>query len=313
MTRTHDGLTLFELKPNKKISVGALRKLLPDIETTLFFGKVYKLDARKLGELLRILWNTPLVEALTNGGHSTELQDYLVGVVPDEVYAEITWDVEDAPDTELLGQLWEQAMVVVAKAISEVADKLVTTLHLLPSKEGSMVFQSMMVMNRNRPTIGAHKAAIKHAPVPDVAVVLDVSGSMSQQTIETIIADVVGLSWKANAHLLIVSNNTFHWEPGTYDVASVLSKAQYGGTHYETLAPMFNRDWGTVISIADYDSSNDAARYIRQNCKGRIGTLLDISLVNRPTHLGECLGQLAADVRPLLIAQGDLCGNSYGW
>ena len=312
MTKASDGLTLFELSQTKKISVGALRKLLPDIETTLFFAKVYKLDARKLSKLLRLRWQSTLIEALTRGDHSTELQDYLVDVAPPEVYAEIKWDtLEDPPDTELLAQIWEQAMVVVAKAISEVADKLVGTLHLLPSKEGSMVFKSMMVMNRNRPTIGAHKAAIQHQAVPDVAVVLDVSGSMSRETIETIIADVVGLSWKANAHLLIVSNNTYHWEPGTYDVASVLAKAEYGGTHYETLAPMLNRDWGTVISIADYDSSASAKRYIQANSTGRIGTLLDISLVNRPTYLGECLGQLADEVRPLLIAMSDLCGNSW--
>ena len=46
MTKASDGLMLFELSKTKKISVGALRKLLPDIETTLFFAKVYNLDAR---------------------------------------------------------------------------------------------------------------------------------------------------------------------------------------------------------------------------------------------------------------------------
>lgn len=35
---------LFDLGNNKKISVAALKRLLPDIETALFFGKVYKLS-----------------------------------------------------------------------------------------------------------------------------------------------------------------------------------------------------------------------------------------------------------------------------
>jgi hypothetical protein len=33
--------------------------------------------------------------------------------------------------------------------------------------------------------------------------------------------------------------------------------------------------------------------------------VLDISLVNKPTFLAQCVGQLAADVQPLLI------GSSY--
>lgn len=310
--QSSDGLTLFELSPGKLIAVSALRRLLPDIETTLFFAKVYHLDAYKLGELLSLLWSTTLVQVLTAGTHSTELQDYLVDVAPDDVYAEAVWetpDPDDAPDGELLPLLWEDAMVTVAKSITEVADKLVGTLHLLPSKEGSMVFQSMRVMNRNRPVIGDYRATIKHQQVPDVAVVLDVSGSMSQSTIEAIIEDVVALSWKANAHLITVSNTARHWDPGTYTVADVLSKAEYGGTHYETLAPLFNRDWGTVITIADYDSSFSAKRWIGDNCTGRISSLFDISLVNQPTYLGECLGQLAAEVRPLLIAKQSLCSS----
>lgn len=302
---TSDDLELFVISSDKQISVGALRRVLPDIETTLFFAKVYELDAHQLARLLRLLWNSTLVDALTDGAHSLDLQDYLVEVAPDWVdveYVDPDHVLAPPPDPELLTQLWEDAMVEVAVSIKEVADKLSSTLHLLPSKEGSMLFKSMRTLNAKRPTIGDFKAHIQHQQVPDVAVVLDVSGSMTPDTIAAIIEDVVALSYNANAHLLIVSNNTYWWEPGTYDVPTVLAKAEYGGTHYETLAPMFDKDWGTVITIADYDSSMSAKKWIRDNCKGRIGTVLDVSLVSRPTFLGECLGQLADEVRSLLVA-----------
>ena len=83
----------------------------------------------------------------------------------------------------------------------------------------------------------------------------------------------------------------------------VLAKAEYGGTHYEQLKPLFDQSWGTVITIADYDSSPSAMKTLA-NCKGHIGQVLDISLVSRTTFLAECVGQLADEVRPLMLAQG---------
>lgn len=302
---TSDDLKLFVISSDKQISVGALRRVLPDIETTLFFAKVYELKPDQLGELLRLLWNSSLVDALTDGAHSLDLQDYLVEVAPDWVdveYVDPDAVLAPPPDPELLTMLWEDAMVEVADSIKEVADKISSTIHLLPSKEGSMLFKSMRTLNAKRPTIGDFKAHIQHQQVPDQAVVLDVSGSMTEATIATLIEDVVALSYNANAHLIIVSNNTYWWEPGTYDVPTVLAKAEYMGTHYETLAPMFDKDWGTVITIADYDSSYSAKNWIKDNCKGHIGTVLDVSLVSRPTFLAECLGQLADEVRSLLVA-----------
>ena len=176
-----------------------------------------------------------------------------------------------------------------------------------------MVFQSMRVLNNKRPVIGDYRATIKHQAVPDVAVVLDVSGSMTENTIRTIIDDVVALSWSANAHLFIVSNDTLHWEPGTFSSDMVLRMCQFGGTHYETLTPAFMKDWGTVITIADYDSSSSAKDWIKRNATGRIGQVLDISLVERQTFLSECLGQLADRVKPLLVAQHNLTRTARGW
>lgn len=302
-------VALFELPNGNKITVDSLRRLLPTTEIALFFGKAYKLNAYQLGDLLRTVFNSSLIEALTDGEHSTELQDYIVDLdlVAYDRYQfeaiEVTYS-GDAPEQiagELLPQMWKMAEVEIAKSIADVAAKLSGTLSHLPSKQGSMVFQTLMQVNRNRPVIGDYRASIKHMPVPDVLVILDVSGSMTEHTVRTIISDVVALSWEANAHLVIVSNHAYHWEPGSYDVDSVLEQAEYGGTYYEQLVGMLDRDWGTVVTIADYDSSRDAKRAIAM-CKGRIGKVLDISLVNRPTFLAECVGQLAEDVQPLMIA-----------
>ena len=303
-SNSSNDMTLFEALPDIYLSAGTLRRHLPTVELALFFAKVYQLDYTKLGQLLRMLFNTPVVQALTEGSHSVELQDYLVETVPTEILAEMQqFTSEPMPSSEVLVQLWKSLEVEVAKSIQEVANKLAGTLHLLPSKEGDMLFASMAKINRLRPTVGVYGAHIRHAPVPEVLVVLDVSGSMTEETIEAIIGDVVAMSYNANASLAVVSNSAFLWAPGGYSVKDVLAKAEYGGTHYEQLKPLFDQSWGTVITIADYDSSPSAMK-ILANCKGHIGQVLDISLVSRTTFLAECVGQLADEVRPLMLAQG---------
>lgn len=303
-SNSSNDMTLFEVKPDIYLSAGTLRRHLPTVEVALFFAKVYQLDYTKLGQLLRMLFNTPVVQALTEGSHSVELQDYLVETVPTEILAEMQqFTSEPMPSSEVLVQLWKSLEVEVAKSIQEVANKLAGTLHLLPSKEGDMLFASMAKINRLRPTVGVYGAHIRHAPVPEVLVVLDVSGSMTEETIEAIIGDVVAMSYNANASLAVVSNSAFLWAPGGYSVKDVLAKAEYGGTHYEQLKPLFDQSWGTVITIADYDSSPSAMKTLA-NCKGHIGQVLDISLVSRTTFLAECVGQLADEVRPLMLAQG---------
>lgn len=302
-TSLTDSVSLFQLTPTRYISIAKLKELLPDAEHALWFAKLLKLDHDKLSKLLWAVCRTSVVEALMTGDHSTELQDYLVDTVPPEVWPEDKPAfVEAPPPAQVLPHLWEDAFVEVAKSIQDVADKLVSTLGMLPSKQGTMVFSTLAQLNRQRQSIGIHKVRIKHTAVPDVLVILDVSGSMTQSTVRAIIEDVVALSWKANAHLAIVSDSTFHWEPGSYNVDDVLAKAEYYGTHYETLAPLFNKDWGTVVTIADYDSA-PAAKSVLAKATGRVDTVLDISLVNRTTFLAECVGQLANEVRPLLIGQ----------
>lgn len=296
-------LELLELKPGKKVSWKTLGSMLPDVETALFFAKVYELNYSKLSMLLERLFSSTVLGALQHGDHSLDLQDYLVDTMPEAVFAQAKPAfVEAPPKAEVLPYLWEQAEVTIAQSIKEVALKLAGTLDLLPSKEGAMTFSHMARLNKQRPGVGVFGASITHPRQAQNLVILDVSGSMTPATVEGIIEDVVALSWKANAHLAIVSNQCFHWEPGTYNVADVLREAEFGGTHYEKLAPLMQRNWGTVVTIADYDSSYGAKEHLAKST-GRIGQVLDISLVNQPTFLAECVGQLAGEVKPLLIAQ----------
>jgi hypothetical protein len=298
-------LNLIEVKPGLKFSKAVLCNILPDIETALFFGKVYELDAYQLGRLLAVVLNTTVSQALFNQGglHSSDLQDYVVDLldfVPEVNDGDVSFS-PDVPKGEILPQMWEMLEVEVAASIKAVAEKLGDTVNHMPGKQGQMVFRSLQVMNSKRPTIGDHKALVHHAPQKENLVILDCSGSMSANTIHTIVDDVVAMSYSANAHLAIVSNTCTYWAPGTYGSDDVLQAAEFGGTQYEQLAPLFDRDWGTVVTVADYDSSPSAKQALL-GCVGSIDEVLDVSLVNRPTYLAECVGQLAAKVRPLLIA-----------
>jgi hypothetical protein len=86
----------------------------------------------------------------------------------------------------------------------------------------------------------------------------------------------------------------------------VLDVAEFSGTHYETLAPLFDQDWGVVVTIADYDSSY-AAMGAFGKAKGRVHEVFDISLVDTPTYLSEVIGTVADKVTPVLIAQDRYC------
>lgn len=310
-------LQLIEVKVGgPKFGRGILRQMLPDVETALFFGKVYDLGYQDMSRLLRELFNTDLVRALTRGEHSTELQDYLL----DLAYQAPQVDEGDivvkpnVPHGEILPELWASLEVTVAKSIKDVAAKLGNTVALLPGKNGHMVFKHMMALNRQRPQLGDYKARIAHARQQQNLLILDVSGSMTSPTVQAIVDDVVALSYQANAHMAIVSDHTTHWEPGGYDTQAVLNAATYGGTHYETLAPLFqSHDWGTVITVADYDSSHAAKDHLARSAKARISTVVDVSLVNRPTYLAECVGQLADEIKPILVGNSNYVLGGRGW
>lgn len=298
-------LELHEFVPGRKAQVRVLQRVLPDVETALFFAKALKMDYTHLRSLLSVVFKTTVLTALFGSGeaHSNELQDYLVETIPPDVYAEAGayFTTDEVPHAEILPEAWDSLDVQVAQSIATVADKLSLVLDSLPSKLGAMTFSHMAKLNRSRPTIGTYQAVIGHAPMLPVLVILDDSGSMGEETVAAIAGDCVALGWKADAHFALVSNSCRYWAPGSYSVEDVLKRAEYSGTHYETLAPLFDQDWGTVVTIADYDSSPSAKAFMA-NVRGRVGRVLDLSLVDRPSYLAEVIGQLAGEVTPLLVA-----------
>ena len=308
-------LTVIEIKKGIRFSRQVLAQLLDTPEDVLFFGQVYDLDANQVGKLMVMLFDTDLVTALFGEAavHSTELQDYIVGLVDDLEQGELSFD-ETIPAGQILPEVWKSLEIEVAQSIKDVATKLGNTVALLPGKNGHMVFKHMMALNRQRPQLGDYKARIAHARQQQNLLILDVSGSMTSPTVQAIVDDVVALSYQANAHMAIVSDHTTHWEPGGYDTQAVLNAATYGGTHYETLAPLFqSHDWGTVITVADYDSSHAAKNHLARAAKSRIGCVVDVSLVNRPTYLAECVGQLADEIKPILVGNSSRVMGSSGW
>lgn len=308
-------LELVEIKPGVRFSHQCLVTVLPDVETLLFFSKLYSLDYRQVSQLLQLLFKTSLVDALTRGDHSTALQDYVLDLAyqaPGLTKGSVTIKARP-PHGEILPEMWKAMEIVVAQSILDVAAKLENVVGALPGKQGTMVFKSLMQMNAKRPTLGVHKATIHHAPVKENLLILDVSGSMTAETVRSIINDVVALSYMANAHMAVVSDSCTHWVPGSFTVDDVLAASTFGGTHYETLAPLFQQDWGTVISIADYDSSESAKRSLLRAVKGHIDVVLDVSLVDRPTFLAECIGQFASEVRPMLVGNSAHVLGSRGY
>ena len=67
----------------RKFSFQLLQQMLPDVETALFFAKVYRLDYEQTSRLLSELFDSGLVSALFYGTHSEELQDFLVDLAAD--------------------------------------------------------------------------------------------------------------------------------------------------------------------------------------------------------------------------------------
>lgn len=305
-------LRLVEVKPGRKVLLSWLQQMFPPEEPgkLVFFAKALNLDAAQLGNLVHRLWKHDLAAALTTGEHSLELQEYLIdiGYEPLIESGEVSL-VQDAtaPDQDLLAELFAQAEVQVAQSIEDIISKMTDVLGAVPGKDGELVFETLMQVNKQRPDmLGVHLPRVRRGHEPPTLAIFDVSGSVSEPTVRAVVESVVALGYRANAHLVIVSNTATHWEPGDYSIDTVLARAEYAGTHYEELAPLLQQDWGVVITIADYDSSWRVKDVIAQ-CTGTIDTVLDISLVSQPTYLAEVVGQLAREVRPLMVAATNDC------
>lgn len=296
---------------NRAFVQEALIEALPDVESALWFAKALDFTAQERSALLLILFGeSDVIAALTNEGdvHSTVLQDYLLELGYETQIEEgaVRFD-EDAPlHGDVLPEVWQSLQLTIAASIKEVVDALGGTIGKMHGKEGRMLMQSMMTVNAKRPIIGDYRARIQHeTQVPNLWI-LDVSGSMTETTVRKLVDEVCAGAYMANAHLAVVSDSTTVWGPGEYDSATVLQVAEFSGTHYETLAPLFDQDWGVVVTIADYDSSRNAISAFKK-AKGRVSEVFDISLVDQPTFLSEVIGTVADKVTPVLIAQDHYC------
>jgi len=300
---------IYSIDEQHQWNVSDLKLILTDYEDALFFGKLYKLNSTKLAELFQVLFNTPVTEALFKGSHSTELQDYAVEIGFEYQFEQLseadTSSAYDASEQALLVELWDSLKIEIASSIEEVHRKLENVMHSLPGRSAAMVFQAMRTFNSQRPTIGKMHTVIQHQPDPRVLIILDDSGSITEPTVRAIANDVVQLGYNVGATLALVSNSTRVWNPGEYTVDGILRATECWGTHYETLLTLLNEDWDVVITIADYDSSLDAKRVLA-NAVGSIGQVFDISLVDTPTFLSECVGQHAQEVKSLLMASSSV-------
>ena len=144
MIDLRESLELIQLKPGLKFSKHSLKMILPDMETTLFFAKLYELNVSELARLLQLVHgNIGVVQALTGeaGVHSTELQDYVVELGYEWLIrqGDVAFSTT-VPKGEVLPELWAALQVDVVKSIKEVAVMLVDVVGELPGKQGEMVF-----------------------------------------------------------------------------------------------------------------------------------------------------------------------------
>src|SRR6478736_6067808 len=205
-------LSIFEFAPGRKAGWGTLIKLLPDVETALFFARAYKMPYDKLSELLYGLFKSDVVKALKSGNHSTTLQSYIVDTVPTDVVrqAKPAW-VPAPPPAQFLPQVWESIDLVIAESIAVVADKV------------GRVIDSLASMNRQGTQLGRFDARIKHRHQTKNLFILDDSGSMSAETIRAILPDVIASAWAVDATLALVSDTCRVWQPGSYSMDNVLA------------------------------------------------------------------------------------------
>lgn len=302
-------MEIYKINEHAQWNVTDLKLMLTDVQDALFFAKLYKLSAQQLADLLWTLFETNITQALFKGIHSTTLQDYVVELGFEFEFEERceldTSDAYDADQQVILSELLDSLKIEIASSIEEVHNKLEKVMYKLPGRSANMIFQSLRKFNASRPTIGVFQTTIQHNPDPRVLIILDDSGSVTAQTVEAVANDVVQLGYHIGATLALVSNTTRVWKPGTYTVDGIIQATQAGGTHYETLLNLLHEDWDTVITIADYDSSLSAKHAISA-AQGSVGQVLDISLVDKPTFLSECVGQHAQEVKSLLMASSSV-------
>lgn len=285
----------------------ALEDILTSLEVTLFFAKALELSVNDRSRLIRAIHKTDLIDELLNGEHSIDLQDYGIddpdNWVPTDEWVDALPVESMVPDSEFLLSIFDDIKVVIASTFVEFTTMLAEVMDAIPSDQAQLMLEDAAKLNYKTNTFGTTQVSV--APIMSLpnALILDDSGSVTRQTFEALVSEYVAVANTHQMHVILVSNTARHFAPEEVSVANLMSVAQFGGTHYEELIRndiLGNMEWGTVITIADYDSSPAAAQVL-QNARGRIGLLLDLSLVNRRTYLSEVIGHLADDFKQVLV------------
>jgi len=307
-------IDLVDVKAGVVFPLSTLKKILDTNRRLATFAAHFQLDQYELGSLLRLVRpGVTMVQFLSDSAafHSMELQTYIVGLgFEHDIRAGEIDAPDEVGDDELLVELFEQFRVKVATQIDDFAVEMDAALKSAKPKKAKKVLRRMRKLHKTVTKIGLEELVIERYGQEPVLVILDVSASMGEPLIEAIVEPVVAMAVEADAYLAIVSNTTTWWRPGEFSVASVLAAAEFQGTKYETLKVLLDKDWSTVVTVADYDSSMGAKHAIA-DCTGKIGQVLDISVVECPTFLSECVGQLAGEVRPLMVAAPAI-SHAYG-
>lgn len=298
------------------------QKLIEVLDTPaklVIFSRAMQLDHNGFRRLVKAMGYNGVAEIMARWGHSSSLQSY---VVSNDFISEPTQmsfilddddELKESDRANLLAEILSLASVKVIDKIEDLcrllAHQLVTNAGEAQTRLGFQFIQQYAdAHKRVKPTYGLGIQRVVEGGTLDNLVILDVSGSMGTSTVNAITDEVIALAEEADATLAIVSNNCYYWLPGTATASAVRNAAEYRGTHYEELVKLLDeKDWGTVITIADYDSSLSAKQTIAAQVTTRVQQVLDISLVERPTFLSECVGQLCLNpVEQVSLAPCDL-------
>lgn len=310
--------------PEKYIGAGILSTFVKTPKQAIFLVKMLGAQvwnpAEKLGVIFNALNLGTVADALSEGGHSTELQTWLKeqGIeIPVEQFGEDIVDngsdehVAD-DDLDTLIDLVNNALVKLPATLQELSDGLfIDVLAQLPTDKAEYVLDHLMQLSKFG-QIGTVKQGLEYQQAARAVVILDDSGSMGTDLGRAIVEPVVRLADSLQCDLILVSSTARRFPAGTFGVATVMQAWENRYTWYNQLIPFFrdvSQSYDIAITIADYDSHSEHKTQIRRECKARIQTVYDVNVQFRQqldgslstTYLAECLGQLADRVVPVFV------------
>lgn len=311
--------------PEKFVAASTLGGFIRTPKQAMFLVKLLGDEiidkAACLGRIFNALNLGSVADAISAGGHSTELQTWLeeAGLaipVPDEETVvddgagPQDFDADDDLDT--LVDLVNTALVKLPASLKELSDGLfLEVLSKQPTGQAHYVLDHVMQVSKFG-QIGTVKTQLEYEVDTNAVLVVDCSGSMGMALGQAIAEPVVRLANDLKCDLILVSTNAVKFPAGTFTVDTVLDNWQNGWTYYNQLIPFFRditQSYDAIVTIADYDSHAEHKSQIARECAARAQVLYDINVQYttdydgniRTSFLAECLGQLADRVVPVFV------------